>query len=322
MNKKRKLIINANEISQIKSLNLNGYEQKVLIEGKHRELPIVICLHGGPGSPIPFSVGCRGMFPEFTDKFIMVYWDQLGCGINDCIIDDTFTIDKFVGMTVSLIKQIKAMFPTNKLLLFAVSWGSILSANAVSMIPQLIDGVIVYGQVLKSVAFNEETFTTLEVSSINSKAKKKIADLKNKNQYIKKDLMTMSGLIRKYTDGYQNKSDKSAPVGKIVMGLLTSPDYKFRDFIAIFKNGYANNESILQELLGIDLSQVLTSIKKQYFIIQGDTDIVTSSKAIIKFVDTTQNDNLHCEIIKNSGHLPSENAVNVIMQKLVSLSTQ
>ena len=34
----------------------------MLIEGKSKDNPIVITLHGGPGTPIPFSVGCRGLY--------------------------------------------------------------------------------------------------------------------------------------------------------------------------------------------------------------------------------------------------------------------
>ena len=67
----------------------------------------MLCLHGGHGSPIPFSAGARGLFPEFTDNCIMVYWDQLGCGINNYKIDNRFTIDMFVQMTVDLIKILK-----------------------------------------------------------------------------------------------------------------------------------------------------------------------------------------------------------------------
>lgn len=75
MNKIRKEIIAGNEISELKTYCLNGYEQKVLIEGRKRDLPITVFLHGGPGSPIPFCAGCRGLFPEFTNRTIMVYWD-------------------------------------------------------------------------------------------------------------------------------------------------------------------------------------------------------------------------------------------------------
>ena len=52
--------------AEICTFSLGGYPQKVLIEGRSQELPVVITLHGGPGTPIPFSVGCRGLFPEFT----------------------------------------------------------------------------------------------------------------------------------------------------------------------------------------------------------------------------------------------------------------
>ncbi len=42
------------------------------------------------------------MFPEITDPFILVYWDQLGCGMNDYPIDDTFSVDSYTKMTVDL----------------------------------------------------------------------------------------------------------------------------------------------------------------------------------------------------------------------------
>ena len=99
MNKKRKEVIKENEVSDIYTFNLNGYPQKVLIEGKNNSLPVLITLHGGPGTPIPFSVGCRGLFPDFTNNFLMVYWDQLGCGINNYEIDDSFSITHFVKMS-------------------------------------------------------------------------------------------------------------------------------------------------------------------------------------------------------------------------------
>lgn len=54
MNKKN--INHNNEISELCSFSLGGYQQKVLIEGKSKDNPIVITLHGGPGTPIPFQL--------------------------------------------------------------------------------------------------------------------------------------------------------------------------------------------------------------------------------------------------------------------------
>lgn len=320
MNKSRKTVIDNNEISTVETFKLGGYEQKVLIEGKRKELPIVVCLHGGPGSPIPFSVGCRGLFPQFTDKFIMVYWDQLGCGINNCNIDDSFNINMFVNMTVDLIKILKNKYAENKLFIFAVSWGSVLSAKAVSAVPDLIDGVVVYGQVMKELSFNQEVFDTLKESSAPDKVKKQIYLVNQKDEHLIGDLKTVAKWIRKYTDGYQCKSEKSVPIGTIIKGLLFSPDYKFRDFIAIVKNGYQKNNSILLELMKIDMSEILAGVEKPYYIIQGNSDIVTSTKAISEFVSSCSNANLHCEVINNSGHLPSSRGMEAIVKQLSILS--
>lgn len=37
---------------------------------KRKDSPIIITLHGGPGTPIPFSVGCRGLIisPDYKMK--------------------------------------------------------------------------------------------------------------------------------------------------------------------------------------------------------------------------------------------------------------
>ncbi|MCM1306752.1 MAG: alpha/beta fold hydrolase, partial [Firmicutes bacterium] len=153
---KRNKYIKSCEISEVTAVRLGGYEQKILIEGKSKSLPVVIMLHGGPGSPVPFSVGCRGLFPEWTDKAVMVYWDQLGCGINNYKLDDGFRIENFVDMTCDLIDYIKQRFPQNKLFLFGVSWGSVLALKAAVRVPEKLDGAFVYGQVLKNLFFNDE----------------------------------------------------------------------------------------------------------------------------------------------------------------------
>lgn len=214
MNAKRKAIIESHEISEMKTYTLGGRPQKVLIDGLKKSNPIVIFLHGGPGQPIPFSEGCRGMFPEITEKFTMVYWDQLGSGINNCPIDDSFTIENFTDMTVDLIKQIKADFPDASLNLFAVSWGSILSAMAVERVPELIDSVVSYGQVLKELSFNDEVYTTLENSKMPAKKKAQLAEIKASREHDVKQIRAMSAWIMKYTDGTMNRNGAKAPSEK------------------------------------------------------------------------------------------------------------
>lgn len=318
MNKKRKETIQNNEISEVCTFNLGGYKQKVLIEGKSKDLPVVITLHGGPGMPIPFSVGCRGLFPKFTDKFIMVYWDQLGCGINNDQIHEQFHIDHFVEMGIDLLDELKKMFPQNKLLIFATSWGSVLSAKIAEKKNDVLDGVVVSGQIIKNVIFNKEVFDVLEASDVPRKKLEAIRQIDASNVSTKQ-LQVIASALQKYTDAYNNKKSMKAPMGSIVLGLLTSPDYRFRDFMAIMVNGYRNNSSLWKELLQLDLSETLAEMKIPYVMIQGETDVIASTDTVTRLIEKNNNTNLKCQIVENTGHLPGKEMMQKVFQSLCDL---
>ncbi len=320
MNAQRKHYIKSCEISIVESVYLGGYRQKIAIEGKSKELPVVVCLHGGPGSPIPFSVGCRGLFPDFTDRFIMVYWDQLGCGVNNYKIDDSFTIEHFTKMTVDLIKELKVRFPENKIYLFGMSWGSILALQSALRSPELINGVVTCGQVITAPMLSDNAFDAVEKSAAPVKNKKFARELRSRRTNLSiKEMTTFSKIIRKYTDGYNNKASKSAPVGDIIKGLLSSPDYRFKDFIAIFKNGYAKNESLLREMATTDLSELFNGITIPYLIFQGETDIVADTESVVKSVEGLNNQNVSCTVLPGVGHFPSEAAMSRIFEEMIHM---
>lgn len=315
MNKARGRLIAGNEISDISVFSLGGYRQKVLIEGKSRDLPIVVTLHGGPGTPIPFSVGCRGLFPEFTDRFLMVYWDQLGCGINNYVIDNDFRIENFVQMTVDLLRELRKLFPKNRIHVFATSWGSVLSARALEEARELVDGVVVCGQLVKEVFLSREVLETLEGAAVPGKKLERIRGIRPEN-LLPRDLQLISSCIRKYTDGYVNKQGAKAAVGPIVRGLLTSPDYRFRDFKAIVMNGYRKNVTLWKELLSLDLSETLKNVKVPYKILQGDTDIVASTKNVKELAEAARNPYLQYRVIENTGHMPGADMMEQVLEEL------
>ncbi len=151
------------------------------------------------------------MFPEITDPFILVYWDQLGCGMNDYPIDDTFSVDSYTKMTVDLVKAVRSDFPENPINLFGVSWGSVLAANAAVRVPELVNRVLVYGQVITDLFFSQEVFDTLENAWLSRREKEKLAYLKTAHSIGQKDIMSMAALIRRHTEGYQAKNGGHIP---------------------------------------------------------------------------------------------------------------
>lgn len=319
MDKKRKQVVAQNEISTLYTFTLGGVDQKVLIEGKSRDLPVVIILHGGPGSPAPFSVGCRGMFPEFTDRFIMVCWDQLGCGINDCKLKDKYGTEDFVQMTVDLIAEVRKLFPQNKLMLFGVSWGSVLALKA-SAASQDIDAVVVWGQVVRNLFLNDVVYDAL-TSHLSKRKMKRIRSVTAEN-FTNSDMQLISTSIRKYTDGYTNRSGRQVSMAPIIKGLMSSPDYSFRDFRAMMINGTMTSTRLWPELLKIDLSDELANVQVPYFILQGDTDIVTPTAFVSAIAESAENENLKLSIIEKSGHQPGEEGMQAVLRALESASAK
>ena len=320
MNRQRKAIIETNKISTVEEFILGGYPQKVLIEGKHENLPVVITLHGGPGSPIPFCVGARGLFPEFTDNCILVSWDQYGCGINNAKLPDDISISDFVNMTIGLTKEIKRRFPQNAIWLLGMSWGSVLSAMVAERSPELIDGVIAYGQVLYQLMQSPETIDALIKSNAPKKTKARIKSTADSKSIDKKTAMMLSAAIRKYTYGYNNPNEPRANVASIIRGIMTSPDYKFKDFKAIVINGYAKNTSLITELSGLDLRKTLRNVSIPYHIIQGETDIVTCTNSIVSFVEESKNPYLTCKVVPNSAHIPGVYGMQAVLEDIRKLN--
>lgn len=314
----RKQRIAENEISEVREFSLGGIPQKVMLEGRKKSNPLVICLHGGPGLPIPFSVGCRGLFPDITKDLTLVCWDQFGCGANNAPIDDSFTIGRFVDMTLDLIKEVRSLFPDNKILLLGMSWGSILALKAAKEAGELIDGAVSYGQVLCNMVFHDEVFTALEQSDMPAGKKKQLNRLREQPTVDNaKIIMTW---MRKYTEAYQCKAGEKQSTNGLIWGLLTGPDYRLRDFLAIAANGYAKNSSLLQELTEIDLRDELKEIQVPYVMIQGDHDLVTSTKQVNACMEKNKNICLRMVTVENSGHFPNPPAMDKIFDMLKELA--
>lgn len=231
------------------------------------------------------------------------------------MIDNTFSIDSFVQMTEELVAHIKKKFPNNKVMIFATSWGSILSAKLLEKNPHAVDAVITCGQIVKNVLICDEVKNALCQSGIPKRKLERIQNVTVEN-FSHKDLELISDMLRKYTDAYQNKAGAKEPMWPIIKGFLTSPDYKMKDFKAITINGYMKNISLWNEILRLNLTEQLKKVEIPYIILQGDTDIVASTQTIKELVSISNNTNLRYKVVANTGHIPGVEMVNTLLSVL------
>ena len=135
-------------ISQLEQVELGGMKQWISIRGADLHAPVLLFLHGGPGSANLAKL--RLQVPELEQHFVVVTWDQRGAGKSAPIgFDyDCLSIDQMVSDTHALVSYLKARFGVEKFYLMGFSWGSIIGLNLADQYPEDLYAYIGVSQVI------------------------------------------------------------------------------------------------------------------------------------------------------------------------------
>jgi proline iminopeptidase len=100
--------------------------------------PMVVYLHGGPGSDYRNSLIMR----QFTDHgYYVVFYDQRGAGLSKRHPVDSYTLDQVFDDLAGVIAHFRTS-PGQKVFLFGHSWGAMLAAGYINKYPHAIAGAI------------------------------------------------------------------------------------------------------------------------------------------------------------------------------------
>jgi pimeloyl-ACP methyl ester carboxylesterase len=144
-------IISPNGIASLEPVTLGGVQQWLLIRGYDVDNPVLIFLHGGPGSPAIHYA--RFAFSGLERHFTVVTWDQRGCGksYSAGIDPQSLTFQQMLSDTHELVMMMRARFAVQKVYLMGVSWGSTLGIHTARDYPELIHAYIGIGQAVNLV---------------------------------------------------------------------------------------------------------------------------------------------------------------------------
>jgi pimeloyl-ACP methyl ester carboxylesterase len=137
-------------IDDLLAVDVGGIQQWISVRGNDPANPLLLFLHGGPGSP---------MMPEswtfqrpWEDFFTVVQWDQRGGGKTFTSAkrkpDSSMTIDEMQADAEQLIDLLLQKYGKRKLFLLGHSWGSFLGVRIAQHHPELLYAYIGVGQVV------------------------------------------------------------------------------------------------------------------------------------------------------------------------------
>jgi pimeloyl-ACP methyl ester carboxylesterase len=125
----------ADGINSLEQVELGGVKQWISIRGTNRHNPVLLFLHGGPGSANIAKL--RIQVPKLEKHFVVVNWDQRGAGKSYSPGFDTHTLSLagFVSDAHELVEALKQRFGVEKIYLMGFSWGTVLGLSLADQYP-------------------------------------------------------------------------------------------------------------------------------------------------------------------------------------------
>jgi pimeloyl-ACP methyl ester carboxylesterase len=135
-------------INKTEIITIGGIKQYVRMKGADSSNPLLLFLHGGPGSSVMGKA--NQMTGKLEQQFVVVHWDQRETGetlrLNRSPVP--LTLDLFYNDTHDLIDSLLHRFRQPKLYLAGYSWGSGLGFYIAGKYPQLLYAYIAISAVI------------------------------------------------------------------------------------------------------------------------------------------------------------------------------
>lgn len=128
--------VSPRSVAAVESIELNGVQQWLVIRGRDRSRPVLLYLHGGPGTPETALL--REYDRELENDFVVVSWDQRGAGKSypaGLANPATLTPGQLLADTHALTAYLKRRFAHDRIYLVAHSWATVIGMRAVKEAP-------------------------------------------------------------------------------------------------------------------------------------------------------------------------------------------
>jgi len=126
------------EDQTLPSINVNGTQLHAETFGDPQN-PILLVLHGGPGSDYRSLLNCKA----FADRgYFVVFYDQRGSGLSQRHPKSFYTLQTHEDDVGAVIRYYRRS-PAQKVFLLGHSWGGMLATAYVNSYPTVVNGLII-----------------------------------------------------------------------------------------------------------------------------------------------------------------------------------
>lgn len=279
-------------IAKLEQIELGGVKQWILIRGRNINNPILLFLHGGPGSSVMPLI--RHYNRELENHFIVVNWEQRGAGksYSRKLSEEDLTLEQYIADAYELINMLRKRMNKDKIFLVGHSWGSILGVYLVQRYPELFHAFIGVGQGVNGMENEKISYQytlTMARETNNKKALRDLEKMGNPPVYIdtyfagdwfdhlrkqRKWLLRMGGCL------YNKRSYRG-----FIKYFLISPEYTIIDLINWIKGNIFSVKAMWGEIMEVNLPEQVPSLKVPVYFLMGKHDYNTPVELVISYYE-------------------------------------
>jgi len=307
-----------NRIEESMFIKIGGIEQWVQVRGEDRSNPVVLMLHGGPGSSyVPFTLSFRTWEKYFT----VVQWDQRGSGKtfgrNEGKPGD-MTIDRMAQDGIEVAEFICKSLHKNRVILLGHSWGTILGVPMVQRRPDLFYAYVGTGQIV-DMARNEKVSYDMVLERVRASGDTKaIKNLEDIGRPPYKDMRSWFVKQKLIAETAPAIADGIFLEENFYTAALFAASYSLKDSYDFFAAIYYSGTKLMGELMSYDAKRLGGKFETPMFFFQGESDVNTPTELVDEYFSTIQAPEKELVLLKDCGHMAVFSKSDVFLKELIA----
>ncbi|MBP0969723.1 MAG: alpha/beta hydrolase, partial [Oscillospiraceae bacterium] len=264
------------------TVELGGVEQFISIRGVFYENPVLLVLHGGPGSTL---TGMSHTYQRPWEKhFTVVNWDQRCSGRTGSVSGKTspveLTVDLMLNDALELTDYLRERFHKDRIIILGHSWGTLLGTRLALEHPEKYLAFISTGTLVSGRGQAEYLAGFFRRKFEEEGDSGKLARLDRIGEYWKEPVqdpdkeLAMNWII--IDEGYSSVKARGVISGLRyeIIPMMRAPEYRIKDALNFF--GYKAYPRIInQEMPDFNVEDYGLTYEIPVYFINGDMDYQT-----------------------------------------------
>ena len=292
-------------IAALERMRLGGVVQWLTLRGHDVENPILLYVHGGPGTPDMGAI--RHFLPELEEHFVVAHWSQRGAGKSYSreLSPDSMTMAQFVADLEELSLRLLQRFGQRKLLLVGQSWGTVLGMRLAARRPDLVAAYVGVNQVVERGAEELRAYRACLQRARERGNGKAVAQLEALGEPKDGAFASVDGTLaqRRWMRALGMVAFDPKHAAEIGRVIAMNPELTLRDLLNLFAHLRWNMELLWPAFCRVNLAREIPAVEVPVFFVSGEHDWVTSPELARQYLDVLRAPRKEFVLFPRSGHV-------------------